>query len=86
MFISYAGLGLHLHDINLFSRMYMIRVTFGASDLASPFFTLGAFLFSISFTIHPWCKKARPSQKHLTYGTDLMQRRSRDPRTLVSKG
>ena len=34
--------------ISIFLVKYMIRVTFGASDLASPFFTPGVFLFSIS--------------------------------------
>ena len=28
----------------------------------------------------------RPSIDRLLYGTDLMQRRTRDPRTLVSEG
>ena len=34
--------------ISIFLVEYMIRVTFVASDLASPFFTPGVFLFSIS--------------------------------------
>ena len=34
--------------ISIFLVEYMIRVAFGASNLASPFFTPGVFLFSIS--------------------------------------
>ena len=34
--------------ISIFLVEYMNRITFGASDLASPFFTPGVFLFKIS--------------------------------------
>ena len=37
--------------ISIFLVEYMIRVTFGASDLALPFFTPGVFLFSIMFVL-----------------------------------
>ena len=42
--ISYTSLGLHL----IFLVEYMNRITFGAFDLTSPFFTPRVFLFSIS--------------------------------------
>ena len=62
--------------ISIFLVEYMIRVTFGASDLASPFFTPGVFLFSIPYTQNNWQVKYLANRSKNAVGVTLIWRKA----------